>query len=80
MPVSKSAEKALRKDQRREAVNRLIRKKIKKALKETRTKPSADNLKRTASILDRAAKKRVIHPKKASRLKSRLAKLNQKSS
>ena len=40
-----------------------------------RTSPSADNLKEVYQGLDRAAKKKYIHRKKADRLKSRLARL-----
>jgi ribosomal protein S20 len=37
--------------------------------------PDADNLKQVSSNLDKAAKTKLIHPNKASRLKSRLSKL-----
>lgn len=75
MPVTKSAKKALRKDRRRTLINRRIRRQLKEALKETRANPTKKLLAQAASILDRAAKKRVIHPNKAARLKSGLAKL-----
>jgi small subunit ribosomal protein S20 len=79
MPVTISAKKALRRDQQRTIVNRRIRLQLKKALKRARTNPTNKVLSQTASVLDRAAKKRVIHPSKAARLKSRLAKLAQKA-
>ena len=78
MPVTKSAQKALKKDRRRMVVNQLIRRQFKAALKKARLDPNLKNLSQAAKILDRAAKKRVIHPNKAARLKSRLAKLSQK--
>jgi small subunit ribosomal protein S20 len=78
MPVTNSAKKALRKDRSREVVNRQIRRRLKLALKEARQKPTPKVLDRAASVLDRAAKKRVIHPSKAARLKSRLSELAKK--
>ena len=79
MPVIKSAKKALRRDQKRAFVNQRIRRLIKQTLKKARKNPTKKVIAQTASILDRAAKKRVIHPNKAARLKSRLAKLAKKN-
>jgi small subunit ribosomal protein S20 len=79
MPVTKSAKKALRVSRRKSAVNAKIRNSYKEALKKARKHPTEDNLKKTFSILDKAAKANVIHPNKANRLKSRLAKLFSKS-
>jgi len=72
MPVTKSAKKALRVDRRRTVVNRKIREKLRVALKEARQDLSKTNIEKAQSVLDRAAKKNVIHKNKASRLKSRL--------
>lgn len=78
MPVTSSAKKALRKDRRRTLINQKIRRQMKKAVKEARKKPTPKLLSQASRALDRAAKKRIIHPNKASRLKSRLAKLAKK--
>ncbi len=78
MPVTESAKKALRRDRRRMMVNRRVRRQLKDALKEARKKPTPKTLFVTTSILDRAAKKHVIHKRKADRLKSRLTKLTKK--
>jgi len=75
MPVSFSAKKALRRDRRRTIVNQKIKKNIKQAVKKARRKPTKKNLVEAARLLDRAAKKKVIHHNKAARLKSRLASL-----
>lgn len=75
MPQTLSAKRALRKDRRREAVNRLIRQKTKKAVKLMRQKPTNKAFVEAASLLDQAAKKSVIHHRTADRLKSRLARL-----
>lgn len=75
MPITPSAKKALRKDKRRTADNRRVRTAIKTAVKLMVTEPSAKHLTSTYQVLDRAAKKHVIHDNKAARLKSRLSKL-----
>ena len=75
MPVTKSAKKALRRDRRRATINKRIKEKIKEVLKRVRKSPTKKNLQEASSVLDKAAKKKVIHKNKASRLKSRLAKL-----
>lgn len=80
MPQTKSAKKALRASRRKAAVNMLVRQKMKKAVKLARQKPTPENLKTAASLLSQAAKKKIIHRKKASRLTSRLAKLSGKVS
>lgn len=72
MPLLPSAKKALRRDQRRTAVNRRIRARVKGAVDGVIQEPSADTLRRAYSMLDRAAKRRIIHPHKAARIKSRL--------
>jgi len=78
MPILKSSRKALRRDQRRTVVNRKIKEKIKLVLKKMRQTPTPKNLAEAARFLDRAAKKKVIPSRKASRLKSRLSKLLKK--
>lgn len=75
MPILQSAKKALRRDRRRAVINKEIKIKIKEILKSTRKNPNKKNLDLSFKILDRAAKKKVIHQNKASRLKSRLSKL-----
>lgn len=75
MPVLQSAKKALRRDRRRAVVNKSLKDKVKKALKKVRKSPTKKNLQEASSVLDKAAKKKIIHQNKASRLKSRLSKL-----
>ena len=74
MPVTKSAKRALRKSLRKRVQNLKTRQNYKKAVKTARQ--TGKNLSGTFSALDRAAKKGVIHKRKAARLKSRLSKLN----
>ena len=70
MPIKKAAKKALRSSRKKYEHNQEIKKSLKKAIKKTDEK----NIGTTFSMLDKAAKKNVIHKNKASRLKSRLAK------
>lgn len=78
MPIIKSAVKALRQDKKRAKINMPVKKKFREAVKKARKKPTLKNLKQAYSILDKAAKKKIIHKNKAARLKSRLAKLLKK--
>jgi len=74
MPILKSALKKLRSDQRRTRENRRLKLIFKTAVKTAHKKPLLKNLSEAFRYLDRAAKKKVIHKNKASRLKARLAK------
>ena len=67
----KTAEKAR---QRNRPVKAAIRGAIKAAQSEKDPEKKSATLKTAASALDRAARKGVIHRKKAARIKSRLAK------
>lgn len=78
MPVTQSAKRALRRAIRQAATNQKIRDAYKRAVKNVR-RASTKKLSQAFSALDRAAKKGVIHHKKAARLKSRLAHLAAKN-
>lgn len=75
MPVTKSVKKALRSSKRKAAINKPIRTFFKTKVKIAREKPSAGSLSQAYSALDKAAKKKIIHQKKANRLKKRLSHL-----
>lgn len=75
MPVTKQAKKKLRKDIKREKENDKIRKEFKKAVKNSRSNPSVKKLSIASKIIDKAAKKGIIHKNKAARIKSRLSRL-----
>ena len=81
MPIIKSAKKALRVSAVRKAQNDLTRAKVKSAVKglkiavTKKTKDVSSLLQTAYRELDIAAKKNVIHPNKAARMKSRLTKL-----
>lgn len=75
MPITKSASKKLRSDKRKQELNKIVRTKALGLIKEFRKNVSEKSLPEVFSALDRAAKNRIFHPKKADRLKARLAKL-----
>ncbi len=78
MPQIKSAKKAMRQARRRTVINRAQRSALRTALKRVRsasTKQEATLAYAAAvRLLDRAARKGLIHKNKAARNKSRLAK------
>lgn len=74
MPIIKSAIKKVRKDKLRTARNKKREVNLRSLIKKVRTSKSVKDLQAVFSALDKAAKVKLIHPKKASRLKSRLSK------
>ncbi len=86
MPNIKSAKKKLRQDKKRTKINERYRIEIKKTKKAVRKaaeskagkKKIEELLTKFYSIVDKAAKRHVIHKNKAARLKSRITKLVQK--
>ena len=80
MPTTKSAAKALRQNIKRRKVNLKALDLIRKTQKNLRKLAASGKkgelpkaLSEAMSALDKAAKKRIIHPNKASRKKSRLS-------
>lgn len=71
MPVTPSARKALRNAEAKQERNSLIKAELKRVLKNA----TAENVSQVVSFVDKAAKRMVIHPNKAARLKSQLSKL-----
>lgn len=64
----------MRQDKKRREINLKSLNLLKRVLKKARKKPSLVNVQEAGSVIDRVAKKRLIHKNKASRLKSQLAK------
>jgi small subunit ribosomal protein S20 len=84
MPNHKSAEKRVRQNERRRAVNRSNRSRLRTAVKELRSalekggKSATEMLPTTVSEIDKAVQKGVLHRNAAARHKSRLtARVNQ---
>jgi small subunit ribosomal protein S20 len=81
---TRSAEKRMRQDRKRNAQNRAQRSRLKTAIKkvsaQTEPQQAETELKETSAMLDRMASRRLIHPNKAARKKSQLAKAVKKLS
>lgn len=75
MPVIKSAKKKLRKDKKRELQNKILKNLFQKTLKQAEKNPSEANIRKAVKIIDKIAKKNIIHKNKAARIKSKLSKL-----
>jgi small subunit ribosomal protein S20 len=80
MPKRRAAVKSLRVDRKKHQRNLVIKREIKKALKKFQELFTAKNfaeaktnLSKIYSLLDKAAKKNIMHPNTASRKKARLA-------
>jgi len=82
LPNVKSAEKRMRTNEVRAERNRARRSRLRTALRKVRQADNAETagaaLREAISLLDRAASKRLIHPNKAARAKSRLTAFVQK--
>lgn len=78
MANNKSSKKDIRRTATRTAQNRTVRSRIKTLSKAVAASADAESLKKSgaelASALDKACKKGIVHPNKAARVKSRLAK------
>jgi len=70
LPITKSAKKSLKVSRTKKAHNDKAKIQLSKALKKT----DAGNVSQTISVIDKSAKRGLIHPNKAARMKSRLAK------
>jgi small subunit ribosomal protein S20 len=77
MPTHKSAEKRMRQNERRRLTNKAHRTSLRRSLKAYRELENGPASKtqypHIESTIDKAAKKGIIHHRKASRLKSRLS-------
>lgn len=81
MPITQSAEKALRQSKKRHIENLRFKRSFKATIKEFRNELGAKNYEKAKSLLpkvyqtiDKAAKKNVLKKNTASRYKSRLTK------
>lgn len=86
MPNTKSAKKRLRQSEERRVRNRSAKTALRSQLRKVREAVAAGSVdeaqskfKETARTLDKAGASKLIHPNKASRLKSRLSKAIKKA-
>lgn len=77
MPNLKSAKKKSRQDVKRKARNRNYSKQIDDIMNNMKTgkKVATSTISKAYSVIDKAAKKKVIHKNKADRMKRRVSKL-----
>lgn len=75
MPVTKTAKRALRSSNIKKEVNRILKTRLEVALRLAKKQSSEKNVLKAISLLDRTAKKKIIHKNKAARIKSALTKL-----
>lgn len=79
VPNTKTAKKRMRQSNKARARNRADRSKMRGAIKRVRQAESPDAaaaaLRHATRLLDRAARKRLIHPNAAARQKSRLSRV-----
>ncbi|OGG08106.1 hypothetical protein A3D05_05200 [Candidatus Gottesmanbacteria bacterium RIFCSPHIGHO2_02_FULL_40_24] len=75
MPVTSSAKKKLKQDNKRHQINLAAKNAVKNAVKKFRQKPSPKLLTEAYSKLDLSSKKNIYHANKVARMKSALAKL-----
>jgi len=80
MPVIKSAKKKLKVDRKRESVNKKARAFINLVIKKAQKKPTPGSVREAFRAIDKGVKRDIFHKNKASRLKSRLARLVTKKS
>ena len=78
MPVTKSARKKLKKDRARTVENKKIENLFKSAIKKGQKNKTEKLVIQAIKMIDKAAKKNIIHKNKASRLKSKISKLIRK--
>lgn len=74
MPLLKHAKKKLRQDQKRTVERKKQKNVFRSLLKKAKQIGAPDAISQAVSSIDKAAKKHIIHPNKAARLKSSLAK------
>lgn len=75
MPVIKSAKKKLKQDKKITRKNKALKALFKDAVSRAVKKPTEGNITKAVKIIDKTAKKNIIHKNKAARTKSRLSKL-----
>ena len=73
MPILHNAKKALRSSERKRQVNRRVKTRVKTSLDKVKKSGQSADVSAAYSAIDKAAKKNIIHPNKAARLKAQAA-------
>lgn len=74
MPLTKSAIKKMRQDAKKRVFNKNLSTKLKQSIKKAHESPTPELVNKTFSLIDKAAKKGLIHKNTANRKKSLLSK------
>lgn len=74
MPIIANAKKALRQSKVKSARNSVVRAQVRNLVKKADAQADAAVISKLYSVVDRAAKKNILHKNKAARLKARAAK------
>jgi len=75
MPVTKTAKRALKSSKRKEIVNNKIRKELEVAMRLAKKSKKKNLIIKAISLVDKAAKNKIIHKNKAARTIQSLSKL-----
>jgi len=75
MPITKTAKRALRSSKRKTKINKKIISSMEASLRIAKKSKKVKDISKAISQADKAAKKKIIHKNKASRIKSTLSKL-----
>ena len=79
MPLTKSAKKKLKKDKTRTLENKKTKNLFKSVVKKAQKSKTEKAVRDAIKLIDKVAKKNIIHKNKAARLKSQLALAHGKS-
>ena len=75
MPNIQSAIKKMRQDVKRTRHNTAYKKTVKQTLKNMSTMKDKQEIAKAYAVIDKAAKKKIIHKNKAARLKSQISRI-----
>lgn len=78
MPVTKTAKRALRGSKRKEQINKKVQTSAEIAIRQAKKSAKKTDVSKAYSLVDRLAKKNLIHKNKAARIKSSLSKIPKK--
>jgi len=73
MPVTKTASRALRSSKKKALANQVIKSELEASLRVAKRDKKKKDILKAISLTDRATKKSLMHPNKASRIKSSLS-------
>ena len=72
MPVITSAKKKMRQDKKRTRDNFRVKEEYRQAVRVAKEKPTKKSVSHAQSVIDKAAKRNIIHKNKAARLKRQI--------